>query len=145
MAEANAAFASNVGASGDAQARVAEILAKGQSAAVALQASNAQGSAKQTTTTTVIQPNVQAQAVVTDPNMTEFLRTIAVPACASCHSGPNAKAHLDINQYAGFTPQQKAIILERITTDDLSKRMPRLPDGKAGRLSVEGIRGFATH
>ncbi len=143
MAEANSAFAANVGAVSDAQARVAEILAKGKAVEASLIAANAQGSAKSTTTTTVIQPNVVAN--VSDPSMQAFLRDVAGPACASCHTGPKAKGNVDITQYGSFTPAQKAVVLDRITTADLSKRMPRLADGKPGSLSPEGIRAFATH
>ncbi len=143
MAEANAAFASNVGVVTDAQARVQEILAKGKAVEASLIAANAQGSAKSTTTTTVIQPNVVAN--VSDPSMQAFLRDVAGPACASCHTGPKAKGNVDITQYASFTPQQKAVVLDRITTADMSKRMPRLADGKPGSLSPEGIKAFATH
>ncbi len=136
-------------------ARTREINAKGNAAALVLQQAatllqSAEAAPSQKTTTTysgtgnapvaVAQPNI-----VADPDMQTFLKTVAVPACASCHSGPNAKSKMDINQYASFNAAQKAAILERLLTDDPAKHMPRLPDGKPGKLSGEAIRAFATH
>ncbi len=144
--EINASIATAV----EGELRVSESVAKGQAAERVMQAAErvlraaeASSSASKTTTTTVIQPN--AVANVSDPSMQAFLRDVAGPACASCHTGPKAKGNVDITQYGSFTPAQKAVVLDRITTADLSKRMPRLADGKPGSLSPEGIRAFATH
>lgn len=54
--------------------------------------------------------------------------------CASCHTGDQAKQNggFDVSKYFEITPEQKEVVLARLTTDDLKRRMPRTKDGAAG-------------
>lgn len=63
-------------------------------------------------------------------------------ACASCHSGPNAKAKFDIAMFDKFGPEDRMHVLNLLVTDDDSKRMPRKVDGSADRLPFEKFKAF---
>lgn len=134
--DANNGFQSLVQTAGDNQARIAEYFVNAQAQALLLQASKkAVEPQPQTITQTTIQGGgstigqggavIQAQPAGNDNG---WMRTVAKPLCASCHTGSNAAGKFDIDQYPLLTQEQKAVVWERLTTRDDGKRMPR--DGK---------------
>jgi hypothetical protein len=58
--------------------------------------------------------------------------------CTACHSGKNLQGNFDVTKYATYSPEQKMVVIQRLTTRDEGKRMPRTPEGKAGP-----VMGFA--
>lgn len=145
--QASSDFATLVQAEGQNRAEVAKILAQGQSARQALEAaagpqpqqvqqrsfafrvvqsSDGQFSVQQINDGTPAQQfqlsGVQANA----ENVSNLLST----KCAACHNNQNAQGGLNLEQPISEAQQQS--ILSRVTTDDLTKRMPRNPDGTAG-------------
>lgn len=55
--------------------------------------------------------------------------------CGSCHGAKDPKGSLDMTKaWSSYSPQQKATIIERLITTDLSKHMPRGADGKPADL-----------
>lgn len=66
----------------------------------------------------------------------------AFVSCISCHSGAEAKGKYDITKFDSMTPDQQWSAVMRVTTDDLTKRMPRKADGSVGdRLSPQEVMG----
>jgi len=142
----------------DAQARVAEIRAQAegaalvqQQAALLLQSAKAAPSTKNTTTVTSNGSSSQQYAqqqsdpVPVNPDMQNFMKNVLTPVCGGCHSGTNIKGSFNIANWPQFTPQQKKLVWDRLTTDVEEKRMPRTKDGKAGRVSTDVLFQFATH
>ncbi len=129
---------------GNNQARVAEILAKGQVAVAALQAApNAAPS--QHVETRIFKfrsgpnglvplpedtPAVPQQGQAT-ANLNAFA-TLAAQRCASCHSGKDARAGFQVGAYPNMSREDKMRVWHRITHPDPAKRMPQGADGKPG-------------
>jgi len=156
--QASTDFASLVEAEGSHRAEVAKIIAQGQTAREALLA--AKGAPSQVTqrafTFKVVQSgsDVKIEQVQTatgggsgngfdlatlkagDGNISDILTN----RCVRCHG--NEKAAGNLNFQTTITDAQQAEVLERLVTDDQSKRMPRTADGSAGRLSAAEIKAF---
>lgn len=153
--QATSDFSALVEQAGNNQARVAEILAKAQAAAIALNAANPQPSTKTTTTSTVTgsaanvgtagstvqttvapgttpPPDPQAAAAASQADMANFMRTVAIPSCGSCHSGKTVKGGFDIMSYPTLDATAKAKVWGRVFSLDPEKRMPRAADGGPG-------------
>lgn len=52
--------------------------------------------------------------------------------CYACHSGKNIKGNLDVSQYASFNKATIDSVMERLTTTDKKKQMPRTKDNGPG-------------
>lgn len=143
-------------------ARVAEVLARGQAAAEALRAARAQPSTSSTTTITgtgaaasvggsgvgqiPAAPAAPATGGGSEMSQAEFLASVVTPACAGCHGGAKPQADFDIvKAWPGLTPQQKAVVYERLFTRDPEKHMPRTSDGKSGTLTQDQLKAFVSH
>ncbi len=157
--QATTDFTALVGQAGANQARIAEILARAQAAATALQATAPQAST--TTITTgqatgvgVQQATGQGAGGAAPPVMPQardgngdpqanaapaagsgdFLKTVGLPLCGSCHgAGASNQNAFDITAYPRMSIQQKARVWDRLTTADESKAMPRAKGGGAGQ------------
>lgn len=141
LGQANGLRQDTIAQSIEGNARVAEIQAKAQSAALAmqqaailLQSANAAPSTKTTTTysgsgtgQTVAQP----AAVQVDPSRAAFMKNFGRPDCARCHSaGPTLKGGFDIETLPSLNRSQAAAVWSRITSDDPAKVMPKPEPGK---------------
>ena len=74
-------------------------------------------------------------------NNGEALSELLVSKCANCHNNSISQGGLNLQQPISFQMQKE--ILERITTNDQDKLMPRNADGAPGdKLSVEEVRLF---
>ncbi len=153
--QANTEFSGLVGQAGTNAARVAQALAKaaeireqGQAAASALNAAKAAPSTTTITTgqgggvgtatqqgaspgqpppTPIMPQAVDApQANAAGGNGAEFLRTVGLPLCASCHGqgAPNQKV-FDITTYPSLSRDRKADVWARLVSDSEAKVMPR--------------------
>ncbi len=149
--QANTDFSGLVGQAGTNQARVAEYIAKGQSAAIVLQAANLPPSTR--TETRIFQigsakscgmPNQpapdqpvpdQQQGFIQPKN---FLQLAGPQTCVQCHSGQKIEGGFDITQYNANDPKMRDRVLSRILSDDPKKRMPK--DGE--KLSSDKILHF---
>lgn len=146
-AQANTEFSGLVSQAGDNQARVAEILAKAQAAKIALDAANPQSSKTTQTqvsvTGTSAAPNTVSSA---GDDSALFLKNVAVPLCASCHSGGTVKGGFDVTQYPSLPLDKKVIVWGRLFDHDPARRMPKGKDlGPGAPLTGEQLRQFVTH
>lgn len=116
------------------RARVAEILAKGQTAAQILDALKG----PVTQTQTVDQPTIQPQAK--SEELLEF-QAIVGKNCASCHSGTTLKGGFDISNYLTASIEVKNRVWRRIISTDVKVMMP--PTGP--RLTSRELRMFAKY
>lgn len=129
----------------DGQVRVAEVLARGQAASAALAAAaGQQPQPLQRTFAFQLHQDQQGNWKVdpapagglTDPRQA-FLQVAQQSAnarCLKCHSAGSANGQLDLSNLAALPPEEwhkKGGILDRLTTTDETKRMPRGADGKA--------------
>lgn len=145
--QASSDFATLVQAEGQNRAEVARILAQGQSARQALEAAAGppqQQLQQRSFAFRVVQSsdgqfNVQQ---ITDGEQPQKFELSGVQSsandvsdllrnkCAACHNSQNAQGGLNLEQPISSAQQQS--ILSRVTTDDLTRRMPRNSDGTAG-------------
>lgn len=146
--KANSEFSGLVGAAGDNAARIAEILAQAEAAERALKAARLAPSTKETTTitgsgTSTLPPPKPVEEDLAIASATDFLKTVGIPRCASCHSGNNIKGGFDILKYPTMTDEAKSKVWERLITKDEMKRMPRLATGGvAPKLPVAELKKF---
>ena len=152
-------FATLVQAEGQNRAEVARIIAQGQSARQALTAASGfqpQQIQQNTMAFRVTQgadgklsiETIEATKTTHDPQNFELsgaqgiiqnVSDLLKQRCVSCHG--NAKVTGDLNLELPITDAQQIAILKRITTDDLTKRMPRGPDDTAGqKLNIDELR-----
>jgi mono/diheme cytochrome c family protein len=118
--QANTEFSSLVQQAGDNQARVAEILARAQAAALALQATAPSPSTRETTTVTGT-----ATGLATDADAGTVWQKSAQARCAACHAGARIRGGFDLNKFASLDDAGRHKVWVRLTTADLTKRMPR--------------------
>ncbi len=126
-------------------AKATQTSARGEAAAKALLATQ-ESSARVESTTTQVRPmpqadvNINANAV----NNTAAVRwaQAAQKNCASCHLGAKVKGGFDLTLYGQLNDDQKRIVIDRLTTSDLSKRMPRDSEGKAANLSLSDLQAL---
>lgn len=137
-------FGSLVGNEGQNRAKIAEILARSQAAAEFLKSLEAPSGKVETKTFTFkvvpgadgkmqIQKMEQPQVPIM-PNVNEDVGKLweqSATKCLTCHSGVRKDGGFDVTQYRTLSPQQKMVVIGRLTTKDASKRMPRTADGKA--------------
>lgn len=141
-------FSDLVKQDGSYRARVAEILARGQVAAAALQAASGppQTVTQSRTFTFQVVPNDQGGYQVVPaqspqgavPNMPTVddavvMTRVLGPRCAGCHSGKDPQAGLDLSQYSSFTAEQRGRVWARLTHKDPEKRMPKGPNNTIGQ------------
>ncbi len=153
--QATTDFSALVGAEGSNRARVAEILAKSQAVQEMLRAMQ-DGNAKvetKTFTFKMVQGANGAMEIQKVPNGPPNGNGVANPeqlpapgngqvdqakwqqsamSCVACHSGQKKEGAFDVTQYQTLTPDQKMKVVNRLTTSDDAKRMPRTQDGKVG-------------
>jgi mono/diheme cytochrome c family protein len=147
--DANSGFQQIVAQTGANQARVAEILAKGQAGAQVLKALSP-NTLQQTTTVFGSTPGNGGQkppAGDTDKEQ-KFLafQQLVSDRCASCHTGESKKGGFDISGYLGFSAGQKERVISTLTTNDPNRAMPRSPNGGVGqRLTEAEINLFRIH
>ena len=116
------------------QARVAEILAKGQSAAQTLQAANAAPSASIRSTESGTYPvplNGQQQ-----PQQGQFSprRLAAMRNCVACHGDSNPRGGYKVSTHWSLSAEDQIKVVEHLvaeSTDPLF--MPKLPSGQPGQ------------
>jgi hypothetical protein len=68
-----------------------------------------------------INPPSVSQALSVDNFVVQVIR----PDCGACHSGANAKGKLDLTKWASLTKAQRDVVIDRLTTRDPAKMMPR--------------------
>lgn len=144
-AAANGLFNDNLKLANSGQATVAKIIAEGEARRKVLEASKLAPSAQ---VETVVEgaasggaagvPSVPAETAAAPPTagLTEqqFL-ALRIQRCGACHSGPDAKAKLDMTKaWTAYDTTLRATIMARLTTIDPEKRMPRTKDGKPADL-----------
>lgn len=111
------------------RARVAEILAKGQSGAQILKALSGPS--------TVITQSSKTVTGQPQSRNIEALSTLLQNKCASCHSGSVKKGGVDLADYLSFSQEQKERVWSAVTATDAKNLMPRNADNSPGqRLSV---------
>lgn len=145
--DATGSFHSLVGQEGGNRAKVAEILAKGQQAQQILDALRAAPSTETKGFNFKISPvGIQAVDAGVDPTVKQKLSTdftaLINNKCAKCHSGDNVKANFDITKWSSFSPDDRNKIMDRLTTDDPKKLMPRGDDGVGHRLLGDELKLF---
>lgn len=147
--QASSDFATLVQAEGQNRAEVAKILAQGQSARQALEAAagpqpqqfQQRSFAFKVTQSSDGQFSVQQLNDGEQSESQQFqlsdaqasagsVSSLLTNKCAACHNNQNAQGGLNLEQPISSAQQQS--ILSRVTTDDLTKRMPRNADGTAG-------------
>jgi hypothetical protein len=136
-------------------ARVSEVLAKGEAAERALRAANApassttvttvSGASAGATTGTGVSGGLPAGGSAPAGDVRAFVANIVTPACGGCHSGADPKAKLDLTKWESMTPDVHALVLERLTSQDEKKRMPRDKDGHAGNVTREQLLEFVRY
>lgn len=153
--DANNGFQQLLGQEGTNRAKVAEILAKGEAGARVLIALSP-STVAQTKTVFGTQaaagvgvnpagPNPAPAATEKEKKFQAFEHLVAT-RCASCHAGENKKGNFNITGFLGFTPEQKALVLDVITTADPARAMPRTPQGGVGvRLTPAEVELFRAH
>jgi len=145
-------FAALVQAEGQNRAEVAKIIAQGQAARMALEATQGhppqliqrtfafrvtQGADGQMKVEQIQSQQPQDFSLMSSSatNVSDLLKQ----RCVSCHG--NAKASGNLNLEVAISDAQQRAILERVTTEDHARRMPRNPDGTAGaKLSIDELR-----
>lgn len=152
--QAHMDFSALVQSEAQNRVEVAKILAQGQAAREALQASrgeqtqpivrrfefkvtqdeNGELKVEKIEKAESKQPENFDLATPDTNNVSQLLKT----KCVSCHNNDNAQGGL--NLLDAISNEQQRAILNRVITDDLDKRMPRKPDGTAGqRLTVDEL------
>jgi hypothetical protein len=74
-----------------------------------------------------------------------FLINVGIPRCGSCHlakDGKEPSGKFSILTYPTMNAAQKEKVWDRIFTSDETKRMPRLPGGGHGTLSIKERKAF---
>lgn len=150
--QAHMDFSALVQAEGQNRAEVAKILAQGQAAQAALTATKGEPSqpiVRQFSFRVTqgengqlevekIEEEPQSFDLATPDDVAQNVSQLLRNQCVSCHNSDNAQGGLNLLE--AITDDQQRKILNRVTTDDLSLRMPRNPDGTAGsRLSSEEL------
>lgn len=74
----------------------------------------------------LVSPHLQG----TDEQALNSVSALITNKCVACHNATRSAGGL--NFLAPITDEQQVSVLERITTDDLTKRMPKRADGSAG-------------
>jgi len=166
--QASTDFGNNVAREGNNRARVAEILAYGQSRKMALDSSHPQIPVEEhredrIETTGQGQGQVQQQgqgqgqaqslgpdggARVTMPRADGAVTwpAVAIERCASCHGNGKHEGGFELAAYEKMPPEQKAKVWARLTTSDPDKRMPRGKDGGPGKpLTPAEFKLFVNH
>lgn len=151
--QATSEHAGLVQSAGDQFARVEEIRAKAQAVAAFARSIDAQPSTKTTTTVNgltptpvTVQSNYVQQSTAQD-DTAAFVANVIGPNCSRCHSGASAKAHLDLTQWAALSATQKDSILQRVLSNDATKRMPppKNADGTANPLTPNDLGQILIH
>ncbi len=132
------------------QSEAAQNLTAGLAAAMALQAARPSGQTQTTTsynggagslqqqTIPQQQQQVPQMPLATDVPQQQQVsyanqrQVVISMRCAGCHSGATPKGGLNLGNYASLSPEARASIWDRVTTQDPQRRMPRRPDGGAG-------------
>jgi hypothetical protein len=156
--QAHTEFSQLVGQAGDNAGRVAEILARSQAAANALNATDPQARTRESSSTTVIRsgtgtppavplPDPPVTGVTLAPaNAQTFIQKVGGPQCGQCHGDTDPKGKFKISDYPKMTPEEKGKVIFRLTTLDKSKMMPRLTSGEPGQpVSRETLIEFLRH
>lgn len=142
--QATTEFGSLVGQAGDNASKVAEILAKGQAVEQYLK-SLQQPSAKLETKTFSfkVMPDsdgkLQVQKIEGGPTVgvtNSMSWTQSAAKCFSCHQDKKREGGFDVRTYFDMTPEQKEVVIDRLTTKDPNRMMPK--GGK--RLSLEELK-----
>jgi hypothetical protein len=144
LADANANFTDRIGQAGEEQNRVAQVIAKGKVLEQVLKSLDTKNSTVNTQVysykaTVGKDGKVQVENQPNAPGVGDTRKqfeALAVAKCASCHTGADAKGKFDVTQYPAMTPGQKLHVLERLTTQDATKVMPR----DAGDALKPGVR-----
>lgn len=140
-AQANQDFGALVGQEGANRAKVAEILAKGQAARETLEALRDPSKIQTSESVIKVVPNGERKADAS--GVKPAFASMANAKCASCHSGSDPKGKFAIADYPALTIAQRLAVIDRLTTRDDSKLMPRAKDGGPGqRLTEDEIRLF---
>ena len=166
--QASQDFGNNVQREGNNRARVAEILAYGQSRKMALDSSHPQIPVEEHREDRIetqgqgqgqVQQQGQGQgqaqslgpdgrAAVTMPRADGAVTwpAVAVERCAACHGNGKHEGGFEIAKYEGMTPESKAKVWARLTSKNPDERMPRGKDGGPGRpLTPAEFKLFVNH
>jgi len=166
-------YAENVARDGNNRARVAEILAYGQSRKMALDSSHPQIPYEERTeerrndqieTEGQGQGQIQqggrghgqnqgqAQSIqegrarVTMPRADDPWVQFKTERCGSCHGGEKKEGGFEVAKYESLSPELKQRVWARLTTTDKDKMMPRSKDGGPGkRLTADEFKQFVLH
>lgn len=119
------------GQAGENAAKVAEILAKGQAVQQYLQSLQQPSARLETKTYSFkVAPDAEGKLQVQKldgPVAVGSGMTWATSAakCMKCHLEKNKEGGFDVRTYVDMTPEQKAVVIRRLTTDDPAKHMPK--------------------
>lgn len=133
------------------QRSAADTLSRGIAGALVLAASQGQGATQAQSTSvpsypgnpTPQAPPGAAQMPTADlpPAIWQAKAAIFNLNCVACHGGKKLEGKLDLRNVQTLTGDQWDAIVDRVTTEDLSRRMPRNPDGTPGqRLTPRDLR-----
>lgn len=150
--QANTEFTGLVSQAGTNQARIAEILARAEAAGRVLRdlemprttITNTSNSWENSTGGGPLMPPPNGPNGNGDGN--PALRQVLQTKCASCHNATTRNGGFQASDYFGMSPEQKGYVISLLTTNDVNKRMPRIPDGtrlgRPGALFLEEIELF---
>lgn len=123
------------------RAKIAQILAE-RDYMLALNAAVKGGTTKLETKTYQFKtgtPQPQAQP----KDLRGLFEQSATNRCLSCHSGNKKEGGFDVTQFPAMNAQQQMKVIERMTTSDEARRMPRTPAGAAGpRVPTEEVQAW---
>lgn len=142
--QANGDFSALVNQAGSNYARAAEIIARGEAAAMALKSTES-NSARiiQQSKSYAIEGNQGNQG--NQGNRRVEKRTIAINHyCVKCHGGQKPVKDLDMTQYENFTQEQKDLIWGHLISNDPALLMPReTMDGPGKKLPGDVLELFS--
>lgn len=149
--KATSDFAALIGQEQQGRSKVAELLAKAEAvkqAFKALENSSATLLQQKTVIQTMPYADGGGSGQASGGNgkaLADLFEQSASNRCASCHNPQNKKGGFNVYDFRKLDPDYQAKVVERITTSDEAKRMPRLEDGRAGpRVPSEEIQAWVS-
>lgn len=127
-----------IGQEGTYRNKVAEILAKGEAVRQMLKALEDQSATLKTQVQLPVPLNGQPNAGQKEypqqqqSNLRQLFEESASKRCLSCHSGQKKEGGFDVTEFAAMPFQQQMRVIERMTTANNDKLMPRSPQGGPG-------------
>jgi hypothetical protein len=126
-----------IGQEGTYRNKVAEILAKGEAVRQMLKALEEQSATLKTQVQVPVPLNGQPDPVqqpqqAPQSNLRKLFEESASKRCLSCHSGQKKEGGFDVTEFAALGFERQMKVIERMTTTNTDKLMPRSPQGGPG-------------